>query len=447
MINGLVQPDRRPNPHYWNVKAVYQWVKTEAVDAEAGRLRIRNRYQFRDLSHLALEWSVREDGRVLASGQAPMPAVAPGAAEEVRLPLPALERASGAEYVLEVRYVRREADALLPAGHEEAFAQFPLTFRAAPSAPLEGAAVTVEERERAFVLGSGDVRVEVDRRSGLVTSYRVGDRELLEAPLAPDFWRAPTDNDFGGGYQMKLRAWREAGAGLRATRVTAASDPAGASVTVEGTLPVGSARLTLRYRLLPGGVLEVNEALTPGEGATAPDLMRFGMRTVLPSRYGRTEWYGRGLEESYQDRTSGARLGRWSLDVAEWAHPYVRPQETGNRTGVRWLALRDEEGWGLLVAGAPEVEATAIPYAREDLDPGERKVNAHWGELRARDAIYLNVDFKQRGVGGIDSWGAAPLPQYSMPFGAYGHTFRLRPLRPGEAAEAVARTLRAKPVS
>ena len=117
--------------------------------------------------------------------------------------------------------------------------------------------------------------------------------------------------------------------------------------------------------------------LPPGEGQKAPDLFRFGMRTSVPSRYRHTDWYGRGPVESYQDRTTGARLGRWARDVSEWAHPYVRPQETGNRTGVRWLALRDDEGWGLLVAGAPEVEATAHPFAREDLDPGERKAQAH----------------------------------------------------------------------
>jgi beta-galactosidase len=128
--------------------------------------------------------------------------------------------------------------------------------------------------------------------------------------------------------------------------------------------------------------------------------------------------------------------------VADWAFPYVRPQETGNRTGVRWLALRDDDGFGLLVAGEPEVEATAIPYAREDLDPGDEKAQRHWAELRPRDAIFLNVDFKQMGVAGIDSWGATALPRYTLPYGPYGYSFRLRPLRPGEEAAVEGRALR-----
>lgn len=123
-------------------------------------------------------------------------------------------------------------------------------------------------------------------------------------------------------------------------------------------------------------------------------------------------------------------VGRWALDVAEGAHPYVRPQETGNRTDVRWLELRDDTGWGLRVEGQQLLEVTAIPYAREDLDPGPEKAQRHWGELRPRDTVFLNVDYRQMGVGGIDSWGPTALPRYSLPYGAYDYRFTLRVLRP-----------------
>ncbi len=444
LINGLVQPDRRPNPHYWEVKAVYQWVRTEAIDVDAGRLRIHNRYQFRDLGHLALHWAVRMDGEVVLDGVAAMPPVPPGGSAEVVLGIPKIERVQGAEYALEVRYLRESADELLPAGHEEAFAQWIWPALPDVTGASSGPAVAVQERDDAIVLGAVDVRVEVDRQRGLVRSYRDGDRELLGSALAPDFWRAPTDNDFGGGWQRKLGAWKGAGPSFRPSRVSAATVASGAEVTVEGMVSPGDSKLTLRYLLHPDGTLEVSQALSPTAGADIPRMPRFGMRTELPSRYRRTEWYGRGPMESYQDRTAGARLGRWTLDVSEWAHPYVRPQETGNRTGVRWLSLRDDEGWGLLVVGAPEVEATAIPYAREDLDPGERKVQVHWAELRPRDAIFLNVDFKQMGVGGVDSWGTTALPRYSLPYGPHAYTFRLRPLRPGDDAPALGRALRAR---
>jgi beta-galactosidase len=447
LINGLVQPDRTPNPHYAEVKAVYQWVRSESLDAVAGRVRIFNRYQFRDLSHLELHWALREDGAIIAQGAAPMPEVAAQASAELRLPLPAVERVEGAEYVLEVRYLRREADDLLPAGHEEAFAQFvwPPTGPASTPAPV-GEVSAVEGRD-AVTLVAGDVQVVVDRRSGLVRSYRVGDRELLEGPLVPDFWRAPNDNDFGGDWQVKLGVWKEAGASFRPDRVEVVHGPGSALVTVTGTVAAASTPLTLQVRLRPDGVLEVSQELAPVAGVELPRMPRFGMRTRVPSRYHGAEWYGRGPGESYQDRTDGVRLGRWNLDVSQWAFPYVRPQETGNRTGVRWLALRDDEGWGLLVAGEPEVEATAIPYAREDLDPGEKKAQRHWGELRPRDAVFLNVDFKQMGVGGTDSWGTTALSRYSLPHGAYRYRFRLRPLRPGEDAAVVGRGLRGKPAA
>lgn len=447
LINGLVQPDRKPNPHYWEVKAVHQWVHTEAVDPVAGTLRIGNRYQFRDLSHLELHWALREDGAVVAEGTAPMPAVPPGRTGEVQLSLPAPERVAGAEYVLEVRYLRAEADALLPAGHEEAFAQFPWPMTAPDFVPIPAGPVEVEAAPAAVALVAGDVRVEVSRRTGLLTSYRAAGRELLDAPLAPDFWRAPTDNDFGGDWQVKLRMWKDAGAGFRSASVTWEAAEGEGRVTARGTIPTGPSALTLTYTLLSDGTLEVSQSLEPAAGVELERMPRFGMRTQLASRYRNTEWYGRGPGESYQDRTTGMRLGRWTLDAAAWAHPYVRPQETGNRTGVRWLALRDGEGWGLLVAGDPEVEATAIPYAREDLDPGERKAQRHWGELRPRDALFLNVDFKQMGVGGINSWGPTALMEYSLPYGPYAYTFRLRPLRPGDDAAVEGRTLRRRPAA
>jgi beta-galactosidase len=463
VINGLVQPDRRPNPHYHEVAAVYQWVRTEALAAGADgppaasgredaaaavgardRVRVRNRYQFRDLSHLELRWALREDGVVVDEGGAPLPAVAPGAAAEVDLGLGDRAWRPGAEYHVDIRYLRREDDGILPAGHPEAFAQLDLGVPGGPAtapgpeAPAEpadpgeppaGAAATVERVGDAFVLAAGDVRAEVDAETGLLRSFRSGGTEFLAAPLVPDFWRAPTDNDFGGRWQQRLAVWRSAGEAF--TALSAAPDPRAngvARLTVRGRIPAGETPLVLTYTLRPDGALEIAERLEPVEGVELPRMPRFGMRTRLPGRYHRAVWFGRGPIESYRDRKAAAPVGRWSRDVAEWAHPYVRPQETGNRTDVRWLELRDEGGRGLRIEGAPLLEVTAIPYAREDLDPGMEKAQRHWGELRPRDAVFLNVDLGQMGVGGINSWGPTALEKYSLPYGAYEYRFVVRAL-------------------
>jgi beta-galactosidase len=188
--------------------------------------------------------------------------------------------------------------------------------------------------------------------------------------------------------------------------------------------------VTLSYTLRPDGSLEVAARLDAVDEVDLPRMPRFGMRTRLPGRYGYAEWFGRGPMESYRDRKTAATVGRWALDVGEWAHPYGRPQETGNRTDVRWLELLDDDGWGVRVEGASLLEVTAIPFAREDLDPGPEKAQRHWGELRARDAVFLNVDHGQMGVGGINSWGTTALMEYSLPYASYGYRFTLSPVRP-----------------
>ncbi len=431
-INGLVGPDRTPHPHYWEVKKIYQWVRTRALDARAGKLLVVNRYQFKDLSNLDLKWMLRENGAVVQQGSATVPVVGPGDSADVTLPLPRIDWRPGAEYFLEVHYLRKSDDGVLPTGHEEAFDQFDLGMPGGPApapAPYQGRAAS-RDSASTVVLTAGDARAEISRDDGLLHAYRVGGQDYLESPLVPDFWRAPTDNDFGGNWQIKLRVWHDAGPGFKVDQVQTSAMPDGsARVVASGHIPAGDSPLTLTYTMRPDGVLEVSQKLTPVEGTGLPRMPRFGMRTEVPERYRHTQWYGRGPLESYWDRKDAERVGLWSLDVDRWAHPYVRPQETGNRTDVRWLELKDDDGEALRVEGEPLVSVTAIPYAREDLDPGEHKAQRHWGELRPRDRTYLNVDFRQMGVGGITSWGPTALPKYSLDYGPYEYSFTIQAVR------------------
>lgn len=445
LINGVVAPDRALHPHALEVKKVYQPVEATAVDLAAGRVAIHNRYDFRDLSHLGFAWVRQEDGVEVATGRVPTPGVAAGDSAVITVPLPKRSVPPGIERHLELRYRLLRAAGGVPAGYEVGFSQFalpvgPARATAAPSLPQ------VATLDTAYVVTGPRFSASFDRRSGQLTSYRFDNRELLRAGPRPDFWRAPTDNDFGARLQLKLAVWRDAGMSFRATSVRLTRSPSGApTIDVEGTVPAGATRYTVRYTVQGDGSVMVDARLIPGSDPQ-PDLPRFGMVMLLPKVYSRLDWFGRGPQESYQDRKTGARVGRYSSTVEQQFHPYVRPQETGNHADVRWLTLRDPAGYGLLVVGEPLVEATALHYLSADLDPGPQKAQRHARELVPRDLVRLNVDLTQMGLGGIDSWGAIPLDQYRLPYGAYEYRYVLRGVGPGDAdPDALARQIRGRP--
>jgi beta-galactosidase len=273
----------------------------------------------------------------------------------------------------------------------------------------------------------------LDRWSGQILSYRYRNTDLLLAGPRPNFWRPPTDNDYGARLQERLRVWKDAASFMRVGDPEII--PSGTS-TVEirfpGVLPsADSAGYTTTYTVRGNGEVLVEGHMRPGPGEL-PMLPRFGMRMELPESFRHLQWFGRGPHESYQDRETGARVRLYEGLVADQLHPYVRPQETGNKTGLRWIALRNDDGVGLLVQGDTLLSASALNVAQEDLDEGPQKHQRHAGELVPRNLVALNVDYRQMGVGGINSWGALPLPQYTLPYGEYTVRFLLRPFGPGD---------------
>jgi beta-galactosidase len=435
LINGVVQPDRKPNPHYWEIKRVYQWIDGEGVDLAQGRIRVGNAYEFRTLEGLEMRWALLEDGRPVQEGTLPAPPLSPGAGQEVRIPFRAPDPVAGAEYHLNVGFHLTDPEGILPAGHEVAFLQFELPFHAAalpPSEALPELEVMGGGGEHIVVRGEG-FELSLDRWSGQILSYRYRGTDLLLSGPRPNFWRPPTDNDYGASLQEQLRVWKDAAAFLRA-RDPEVTEPAPGVVEIRfhGVLPeADSATYTTTYKVRGNGEVEVEGHMTPGEG-DLPMLPRFGMRMELPGSFRHLQWLGKGPHESYQDRETGARVGLFGGLVSEQFHPYVRPQETGNKTGVRWMALRNDQGVGLLVRGDTLLSASALHFTQEDLDEGPQKGQRHAGELRPRDLVALNVDYRQMGVAGIDSWGALPLPQYTLPYGEYAVRFVLKPFGPGD---------------
>jgi beta-galactosidase len=429
LINGIVMPDRRLNPSALEVKKVYQYVDVVPANLEDGVVTIENRHDFADLDDLMLVWAVVADGVVQQTGELVALDIAAGERREMRIPFRRFQPSPGTEYYLNLSFRTRRQRGLLMAGHEVAFEQLRLPFSAPVAArPIDSLpALQVEDGEETVTVTGPRFSVTLDRNTGVISSYTYDGTELILGGPEPNFWRAPTDNDFGGRWQRRLNVWKDPGA-TRTVRTVAVvrAGPPEVRIRTWARLEAGRSTYSTLYTILGNGEITVENHFVPRDEGL-PRMPRFGMQMTLPREFSHIQWYGRGPHESYWDRKAGASVGLYEGTVAEQFHPYVRPQETGNKTDVRWMALTNDAGTGLLVVGMPLLSAGALHYTIDDLDPGEQKQQRHAGELVERDLVSLNIDHRQMGVGGVNSWGTTGLSNYSLYYQEYQYTFKLRP--------------------
>jgi beta-galactosidase len=432
--NGLVAPDRTPHPALWEVKKVYQYIKFKAADLAEGEVEVRNAHDFTNLNQFEIAWGVEANGAVVASGTVPKLNLPPHASTTIKLGLPALEASPGTERFLNIRAKTRETSGLIPAGHIAAVEQFPLSAPVVFGAAKPGriTPLVLAEQGTALTVKGGDFAVRFDKGTGMMTSFLFRNQELVRRGPEPNFWRAPTDNDFGNGMPKRCAVWRTAGDD-RTLQSFSAKQTAAGEVTVEAVYVLNKvpARVLLRYRILFTGEILADHAFNLDGGAALPEMPRVGMKLALPAEYSRFRWYGRGPQESYNDRKTAALVGIHDGSIAEALLPYVSIQEYGTRTDVRWVAFRNAEGFGLAAYGIPTFEFSALPYTTEDLTQ-ERRGDKHPVDIAKRDFTAVTLDYGQMGVGGDDSWGAKPHPQYLYPARSYSQSFRLRPLAPGD---------------
>ena len=437
--NGLVSPDRVPNPHMHEAR-YWQQPLWSAFEGENNTLSVFNENFFRAIDNCYLRWSVLCDGEPVQSGLVADLCVAPQRDTTLRLPIRREALPAAGELLLNVEYRLQDAEPLLAPDHRIAYQQF--TLRAAAPADLTVAErqadrhnslgrITVRDNDRNYlIVESPLVRIDFRRTDGLMTRYEVCGTRLLDegAVLEPNFWRAPTDNDFGAGLQRKNRVWDDPG--LRLTSLEHATEQGVATVTARYALEHTGGTLTLEYRIDNAGEIAVREALeADGSRSGVPDLMRFGMRLRMPAAFDRIDYYGRGPWENYADRKDGALLGRYRQTVEEQFYPYIRPQETGTKSDVRRWRQHDIAGRGVEITAAAPFSASALHYAQEALDEGLSKRQGHSPEVEADDAVWLTIDKAQYGLGGIDSWGQITEPEYRLPYGDYEFRFLIRPLR------------------
>jgi beta-galactosidase len=427
--NGLVQPDRRPNPSLYEVKKVYQRIHVAALNAASGVISIENEYDFLDLSFVEAAWELSFDGLVVQQGKLPSLTLAPKAKQDLTIPLKPLEADTPGEYWLKVTFTLAQDAPWAPRGHIVAWDQFTVPFRA-PTIPLMDTArmtpLKLVQDANAFAIVGQGFGIGVSKRIGALDTFIFNGKQLLAGPLVPNFWRAPTDNDIGNNMPQRLGAWRQAAANRTVDSVTAVQvKPQIVRIVAEATLPVGDqSKLTTTYTIYGSGDVVVEVSLHPS-GENLADLPRFGMQLMMPASFSKMTWFGRGPHETYWDRQTGAAIGLYSGPVAEQVHVYVRPQETGNKTDVRWVTFTDSSGAGLLAVGAPLLETSAWTFSLEELEKAK-----HVNDLFIRDYITVNLDYRQMGVGGDDSWGARTHPEYTLPAQAYSYKVRLKPYDP-----------------
>jgi beta-galactosidase len=424
VADGLLTSDRVPDPGAWGVKKGYQPVSFVAKDIAKGIITITNTFDFTSLDKYDFTWELTRDGSVVATGSFKT-AILPHESKDVTIEIPAARINGDAEYFINVyaRVSAASATAMLPLQHIIAMEQFKLNgdyFAKAYNAP-GSLKVTKEEARLSFQ--SGDVSGEIDLKNGFIRNYKRQDDVQLSRLPEPCFWRAPTDNDFGNNMPQNMGVWRAAHQNRKVKSVTVGEQTAdGIAVKAEYELTAIAVPYTVEYFIQNDGSIKVTASMDM-TGRELPELPRFGMRMRLPLAFDSVAWYGRGPWENYSDRHDATFVGLYTANTKDMFSNYIRPQENGYRTDTRWFTLTDKTGAGIRVQGVQPIGFSALNHSVESMDPGETKKQQHPTDIEPEKSVFVQIDYRQRGVGGDNSWGALPHDQYRLTDKKYSYSY------------------------
>jgi beta-galactosidase len=431
--NGLIAANRTVHPGLYEVKKVYQDILFSGTDARRGKVTVENGFDFTDLDQYDFGWELIRNGKSLKQGTFQV-SLAPHQKKEIALNLPMFKSQAGDEYFLNVFAYTKKESPLIPAHHEIAREQFAYAGdyflgkdAAAGSLRAADGGLKVSNSNGLLSFTAGDVSGAFDLNRGVLRNYtRGGDNHGVYAMPEPYFWRGPTDNDFGNGMPARLGVWRTAGESRKVKKVTAGTqDKSGQRITVEYELTSIGVPYTVVYNIQNNGAIRISADIDM-TGRDLPELPRFGMRMQMPAEYNKLSYYGRGPWENYEDRKTAAFVGLYTDSVSnQYATNYIRPQESGNRSDVRWSKISNASGKGLMIEGIQPISVTALNHSAEDLDPGLTKKQQHPTDLPPRREVYLMIDLKQMGVGGDNSWGALPHDPYRLLAKKYSYSYVL----------------------
>ncbi|MCP3928480.1 MAG: DUF4981 domain-containing protein [Bacteroidetes bacterium] len=409
-INGLVSPDRKPNPHYYEVQKVYQHIRFEAIDIKNGKLKITNEYSFSELAEYNFVWAVHENGQLETQGKLENVRIKPGESLITTIDLPKLSKPQ-AEYLLTIsarlKNKQKWADKDFVIANEQFIIQ---DYTYPDMKDVVSQTLEVQDGNNAIYISGTDFSISINKDNGALDSYIYHQEEYISGSLEPYFWKPPNDNQERNKYNERLGIWKDAGKNREVVKMEFdnSKDKHSVSVIFYYNLPVGNVDYELHYTVNGDGKVNVMAHYRPNIDTIAL-IPKFGFRYAIPSKYSTIKWYGKGPHENYEDRKTGALLGIHSLKLNEFITPYISPQDNANRCDTRWVVFKDEIGNGISIEGLQPLSFKAWPYLEEDL---ERAKHDH--EIHQKGLINVNIDYKVHGVGGDDSWGAETHRKYTV---------------------------------
>ena len=436
--NGIIGPDRQMNPHAYEVAYQYQNIWAKMVNAETGEVSVHNENFFRDLSNYALAWSLEEDGVETQNGTIADLDVPAQQTKNFTIPYDK-SKIKGKEVFLNIDFRLKEAEPLLTAGQVMAYAQLPVVTKQACSGDCSKMLAQghgkkkmklAAKKDNVVAVTTPNLTFKIDRSTGLISEYAYNGKSLLGegGTLKPNFWRAPTDNDMGAGLQKKFQAWKNPQMNLKNIDVKKDKKTNSVTILTSFDMPEVQGQMDITYVVFANtGAVKVTEDFKATEGAKVSDMFRFGMLMQMPYTMEKSNYYGRGPIENYSDRKDCMRIGVYTDDADNQYFPYIRPQESGTKSDIRWWKQTDATGMGLQVKSCTPFYASAIHFDTEELDDGDDKEQRHSFDLKKSKFTNLFLDSAHMGVGGENSWGAWPLEKYRVHYGNKTFTFTLIP--------------------
>ena len=426
--NGIIAPNRRLNPHAYEIQYVLQNVWIKDFDAENGSFNVYNENFFKNIDDLSLTATLFANGVKLTTVAIPdTKGIAPQATKLVKSEAlkSAIEKAEAEhateEITINFAFASNGSQPLVDKGQVMARQQIVLNgyeFDKVDAPANTGSKIEVEETNSYVKVSAERMSVTIGKKTGMIDYLDVDGEPMLKfrESMTPEFWRAPTDNDYGASLQKKMRVWKNPQMNLKSFDKSESKDSV--VLTANFEMPEVKAELMLRYRINAAGEVAVTEKMTTDKEAKVADLFRYGMQLQMPASFSKLEYYGRGPEENYIDRHSSSFIGKYEANVKDEYYPYVRPQESGNHTDIRYFSIfNPTTGKGITFEGYAPMECSAIPYLVEDLDAGIEKEHAwgqHSGDLVEKGLVQLHIQQRQFGLGCIDSWGSSPMEKYRM---------------------------------